>query len=398
MTKEDFEKYTKTTAICSCCGRVIDIRIVSYSKLRADGTLSRCPVCDWKYRNGDIAVAEGYTLEQSEYALEFLMLQKSIYVNDLAKSLELPLHSALELIRSLKVGNKSFRIKCNCSFCGKEVVKPANIYESNAHIYCSRECYWKHKPETLPHGEASPFYNRVQTTCTNCGKDIAIAPFRNNKTNSFGDNHNFCSHECYWKFRSLYYNGERSPQFGVKFTPERMERHRRIMVQNSRSGSRFDSAAQLLVNGILDKNNISYKREYIIEYFAIDNYLADHGLIIEVNGDYWHSSPLRYNDHKYGINEIQRRTLHHDKLKHSYIKNHLGVEILYLWEKDVHDRADVCEQLILEYVKSGGQLKNYHSFNYHLDRDILTLNCEIITPYQEQDIESYRHLFKDKAG
>lgn len=50
-------------------------------------------------------------------------------------------------------------------------------------------------------------------------------------------------------------------------------------------------------------------------------------------GDYWHSSPLRYGKNKYLMNEIQYKTIRHDKQKHTYILNHLNVEILYLWKK-----------------------------------------------------------------
>ena len=398
MTKKDFENYREPTAICSSCGHIIDVCFIYYRNLRHDGTLSRCPVCDWKHRNGWVPGVDGFSSEQVEYALEFVILQKSTFVNDLATELNIELIDALKLIRSLKIGNKSFRVKCTCDFCGKEIEKPSNVYNSNVHNYCSKECYWKHKPLTVQRGKDSPFYNRIYTQCTNCRKDMMIEPFRNVTTNGFGDNHNFCSNMCYWEYRGKYYSGDRSPRFGVKFTPERKERFREIMVQNSRSGKRFDSKIQLLVNDVLDKNDISYKREHIIKYFAIDNFLDEYNLIIEVMGDYWHSSPLKYNEHKYGINEMQRRSLHHDKLKHSYIKSHLGIEILYLWEKDIEKNIELCEQLIFEYIKNNGILPNYHSFNYHVESGSLMLNDTAIVPYQEQDISAYRHLFKEKVG
>ena len=133
-----------------------------------------------------------------------------------------------------------------------------------------------------------------------------------------------------------------------------------IAFKNSRSSKRFDSSIQILINDMLDKNDIAYKREYEIKFYSIDNYLFEHNLFIEVMGDYWHSSPLKYNENKYKINEIQWKTLQHDKQKHTYIKNHFNKEILYLWEYDIKYNMDVCEKLMLLYISNNGVLDNYH--------------------------------------
>ena len=44
--------------------------------------------------------------------------------------------------------------------------------------------------------------------------------------------------------------------------------------------------------------------------------------------------------------------------------------------------ADAIE-LIKKYIQKDGVLENYHSFNYHINDGILTLNNNIITPYQD---------------
>lgn len=131
---------------------------------------------------------------------------------------------------------------------------------------------------------------------------------------------------------------------------------------------------------------------------VIDNYLSEYDLFIEVMGDYWHASPLRYGEQRYLINTIQQRTLQHDKQKRTYIKNHFHKDILYLWETDVNRNEALCEKLIREYIRTGGRLEDYHSFNYHLDGDRLVLNNKIITPYQDMRIDMYRHLLKEKVG
>ena len=38
-------------------------------------------------------------------------------------------------------------------------------------------------------------------------------------------------------------------------------------------------------------------------------------------------------------------------------------------EDDIYNNIDVCRLLILEYIKSQGVLKNYHSFNYQTEEN-----------------------------
>ena len=79
----------------------------------------------------------------------------------------------------------------------------------------------------------------------------------------------------------------------------------------------------------------------------------------------------------------------------SYVYNHFSIKILYLWETDINDNKEMCEKLILEYIKRNGDLKNYHSFNYYLDKNgELLLRTDLIIPYQEQQLNAYKHLFK----
>ena len=238
----------------------------------------------------------------------------------------------------------------------------------------------------------------MKTNCTNCNKEIKVIPYNYNKENSFGDNHNFCSKECYWKYRSKYYIGEKCAMTNRVFTEKELEKIRLTVLNNSRNAKRFDSKIQLKINDVLNNHSINYEREYIIKYYAVDNYLTEYNLIIEIMGDYWHTNPLKYNENKYQINEIQQKCLQHDKQKHTYIKNHNNIEILYLWETDINNNLDLCEALILRYIKNKGVLENYHSFNWKYEDDSLILCEKLIIPYQDKTTDEYRHLIKKKAG
>lgn len=129
------------------------------------------------------------------------------------------------------------------------------------------------------------------------------------------------------------------------------------------------SKPQQIINDLLDDMNIKYISEYSCKYYLIDHYLLDQKLMIEVQGDFWHCSPLLSS--KSNTSGIKGNIIK-DKRKHTYIKNKYGIEILYLWETDINQNIDLCAKLIELYIKNNGILENYHSFNYKLN-----VNCEL---------------------
>ena len=242
--------------------------------------------------------------------------------------------------------------------------------------------------------ELSPSYKRIKTSYTNCNKEIHVIPAHYNTTNRFGDNHNFCSKECYWEYRSKYYVGEKSVGANREYTEEQREQARIISLKNSRKSSRFDSKIQLKINNLLDGLKINYEREYIMGYYAVDNYLTDYNLVIEVMGDYWHGNPIMFNSKKYLLNKIQDSGIHTDKTKSSYIRNHYGINILYLWETDINNNLEKCKNLILSYIDNLGVLSNYHSFNYTYYQNNLSINNTLIIPYQNMPKKEYLDAIK----
>lgn len=392
MTKEEFDNY-EGLLHCRTCKHDVPKIHINYKKVHKNGDIARCNVCEWIKRHNGTPIINGFSKDEVLKALYFLLYEKSIYMNDLSEELGRSLDDTIDLFQALKIGNKKCLIKVVCEYCGKETIKTPNVYKISKNSYCSLECYWKDKTNKTEHGEDSQFYNRITTNCTNCGKEIKVIPYNYNKTNSFGDNHNFCCQECYWEYRKKYYIGEKSTMLNYQYTEDQLEKIRNNLLKNSKSSKRFDSNIQLSINNILDNSKIKYEREKIFTYYAVDNYLTDYNLIIEVMGDYWHSNPLRYNENKYKLNKKQFVWIKKDKQKHSYIKNHENINILYLWETDINKNIELCEKLILEYIKNKGILLNYNSFNYHLESNKnLILNNNIILSYQEQKSENYKHL------
>lgn len=289
-----------------------------------------------------------------------------------------------------------------CEWCGKEVYQTKTQYNRGKHHYCSNECQFKFqhaqkfefrkceicgelyetkknstqrfcsqkcqgKWQSTQTGLLNPRNKLIHYTCENCGKEGLVK-----RKQYIHCEHHFCSDYC----RATWYKNN------VYRTPEWREKSRKQAVRILSKGQvDLNTKPQIIINNLLDDMNISYINEKGYVYYSVDNYLDKNNLIIEVMGDYWHGSPIKYKDK---LNDVQRNRIGKDKAKHSYIKNNYGIEILYLWEDDIYNRLDLCRALIQLYILKKGLLNNYNSFNYYLSEDgNIILNSNIIKPYFE---------------
>ena len=393
MRTQEYKDYHKATGFCKYCNVERPKEMFSPGLLLKDGT-GRCKICDWIKKHNGIPIYDSFTEDEMYKIICSLFLNDETIVNDLASEMNKNVDDIIRAIQFLKIGNKKFSYRFNCKCCGREGYVNPQKYFDNDNLYCSTECYWKDKPNTL-HNDNKRYYEKTNAYCTNCKKPIWVSPSKSKRMNSFSDNHTFCSYKCYWEFRSKYYRGDK--HFNVEVTDETKIKIRKALVKRLNGFDRLNTKIQSIVNNMLDFLDIKYQREYAIEFYSIDNYLLDYNLMIEVQGDYWHCSPLLFNSEKYLMNQKQYDGIHRDKIKHSYIKNHCNVEILYLWETDIEKRPDLCQALILLYVNNNGILSNYHSFNYDLINGELKLKENLIIPYQDIPCNEYKHLIKSPA-
>lgn len=397
-SKDKYMSIPETQIIhCDICGNEYKKIKFGIRGLKENGVNGVCVYCDWlKRHKGIVPTIEGWAEEQVKAVIKFLMLDESPYLNDLIDKYCVchTLEEVCKVYEILHINIKHALVKVSCERCGKPIDKTPSVFLKNENNYCSKECYWADKTNKIPKGEENPFYKRVSTTCSNCGQKITIIPHNYKKTNSEGNSFHFCSQDCYWKFRSQYYIKEKSAMYEKEYTEEYKNQCRQRLLDRMKRDDRLDTKIQLRVNDLLDELHIPYEREKPFTYYSVDNYLTTFNLIIEVMGDYWHASPILYNQFKYPVSEVQAKDIVKDKQKHSFIKNNFNIEILYLWEKDINDDPEKCKKLIQLYINNNGCLSNFHSFNYLLDNENLKLKENIITPYQDMEIGEYRHLIK----
>jgi len=96
---------------------------------------------------------------------------------------------------------------------------------------------------------------------------------------------------------------------------------------------RVQTKAELEVENILIQLEVGYIKEYPISKYVVDFFV--NGLIIEVQGAFWHCDPLLFpNGPKY---DNQKIIVQKDKNKKELLLS-MGYSILYIWETDIKFR------------------------------------------------------------
>lgn len=265
-----------------------------------------------------------------------------------------------------------------CEICGKEF----EVGKMSTQRFCSIQCQGKWQSTQI--NELNPRFKRQKIQCDTCGKEFFEKQY---KLRDF-DNH-FCSTDCRRKwFAEICSQRE-------DFKEQARIRGAYLMsIRDKKDKSdKINSKPQLAVNSLLDEMSIEYEREKNLVYYSVDNYLKKYNLIIEIQGDYWHCSPIKYVDK---ISEMQAEVIRSDKAKHTYIKRTYDIDVLYLWENDITKNIELCRNLIKLYVENNGELPNYNSFNYQLIDGEIALVDNLITPYQEQPFELYKEKIHKK--
>ena len=292
----------------------------------------------------------------------------------------------------------------NCEYCGKEIYQTKTQYNRAKHHFCSNSCQKKFQHQELFEdrtceicgdifnvskkstqrfcsikcqskwqstqiGDLNPRTNKIECLCDNCNSTIRIIPANYKRWT-----YHFCNDDCRKEWYSNVFSQSEEWVDASRIRGSELLKNREVT---------SNTKPQILINQLLDKMKISYINEETFKYYSVDNYLIDYNLIIEVMGDYWHSSPLKYDLDN--LNEVQKNRIPKDKAKHTYIKNSYNIEILYLWESDIYNNIDMCKNLIYEYINNNGILKNYHSFNYNINNKEIDLNKKIIYPLFEQN-------------
>jgi very-short-patch-repair endonuclease len=118
--------------------------------------------------------------------------------------------------------------------------------------FCSFVCFSKSK--TLVTGLSHPLYTRKPRNCEYCGKEVWVIPA---KLQEF----RFCSRQCLGSWVMSHCHRPTNPE--------------------------------RIVAGALEALSIPFEAEYRIGRYSCDFALPQYHIVIEADGDYWHSLPKR---------------------------------------------------------------------------------------------------------
>jgi len=145
--------------------------------------------------------------------------------------------------------------------------------------------------------------------------------------------------------------------FGVgrKHSDETKEKMSKTAINKWETGdigkrSYNQSKLETLFEILLDNLDLIYIRSYYAKEIKAfyDFYLPKFNIIIEVDGDFWHSNPMKYKDGP--ISKCQIKNYDRDKVKNQWAKDN-GYKMLRFWEYDINNNRQQVIQTLLDHLK-----------------------------------------------
>lgn len=89
----------------------------------------------------------------------------------------------------------------------------------------------------------------------------------------------------------------------------------------------------------LEKNNISYIYQFEAKDIGrfYDFYLPDYRILIEIDGDYYHSNPDKYKEED--LNRMQKHNKKVDEYKNKWALMR-GIPLIRIWENDIRNNPE----------------------------------------------------------
>jgi very-short-patch-repair endonuclease len=201
---------------------------------------------------------------------------------------------AREHLKGKPPWNKKDKIKLLCTYCGKEYqVHECEARRSPDKHFCSHQCASQFK--TTVRGIYHPLWKRQIRKCEWCGKEVWVKPA---KLIEF----RFCSRQCVGSWTSANCKSPTKPE---------------VIVQDA-----------------FMKLKLDFKSQYRIGKYPCDFVLPKHHIVIEVDGDYWHSTNKRKK-----LDQTKDKTLQSE-----------GWRIIRLKESDIYHNLPKCLIRVAKYI------------------------------------------------
>ena len=138
----------------------------------------------------------------------------------------------------------------------------------------------------------------------------------------------------------------------IKKGDKPISKHKKTRTKKQKYGT--SKLEQKFAKDFLDKLNIKYIYQYEAKPIKrfYDFYCYEQNAIIEVDGDYWHSKDVLYED----MTPTQKRNKRVDKVKdHWALMN--GIPIIRFWESDINKHPEKVLKILSERLCNAGEQK-----------------------------------------
>jgi very-short-patch-repair endonuclease len=240
--------------------------------------------------------------------------------------------------------SKKHYTSTKCETCGKEF----RYSPSRKRRFCSRNCYVKSrvgKPRSHDmSGENNPRWKgiRIYVPCEHCGELF----LRTSLTRKY------CSTECASKEHGAKVSGEKNPNYvdfvsktcefcGNEFKVKPGKAFRKYCsIQCSNQGLLLghETSLEKAVREQLELLGINFIPQHPFDLYTVDFLLPDYNVVIECDGEYWHSKPHQKN---------------RDRRKDAYLRR-LGYTVIRLTESEIENDVHKCVVSALQEVGAIG--------------------------------------------
>ena len=248
---------------------------------------------------------------------------------------------------------KAIRIECECLFCNNKFQTLQNKLD-NGKKYCSRSCKDKHQKE-LYLKEGNPVYGVNHSDEWKTEASVRVKKlwdteeFRNKITlgqdkffeeNGFWcgtDDKSILKRECTFLRKYGVNNISEIKEIRDKADETCMLKYGKTSFELLLLGRKKNKGTNIenKISKLLLEFGVKFETQFDIYYDdkkfrSYDFYLKEFNLLIEADGDYWHSNPKQFNV----LNEVQLLNKNNDEFKNKLAKEK-GYNLLRFWETDI---------------------------------------------------------------
>jgi len=143
-----------------------------------------------------------------------------------------------------------------------------------------------------------------------------------------------------WKNKNSKYNSEETKQ---KIRESTINQLKNNLFLHS------NTKIEILMKKELSERKINFNHQFNFNNkFCVDFAIPQEKIIIETDGDFWHSNPDYLKKHK-KISKIQIHNMKKDKAENAYIKA-CGWKLFRFWETDINADVSKCVDQVEDYI------------------------------------------------